>query len=238
MRMTWKFAQKSAGNLFRHLKEDYAFKTEACAGVSLAVTVLFAFYNGYLGVFVPSVWHGSICAFDLMLVFIRGTILYAEWKSRLFGEWQQAMCRRSVFLFSCVLLLMLDVSLIAPISLMVRMQKPVNMGLIPAIVMVAYTFYKLTMAIVHVKRRACRRSKNLLVVELRMINLIDALVSILTLQNTLIMVNQTQESAKSMMDFTAVTSAMIYAVIVLLSVRMLIRGVREEVSSARKRCRR
>ena len=32
-----------------HLREDYAFKTKACAGVSLGITGLFALYNGYLG---------------------------------------------------------------------------------------------------------------------------------------------------------------------------------------------
>lgn len=229
MRMTWKFALKNAGNLFRHVREDYAFKTEACAGVSLTATVLFALYNGYLGLSVPSIWHGSICAFDLMLVSIRATILHAEWKSRRYGVLRRAICRRRTFLLSCALLLLLDVSLIAPIALMVRMQKPVNMGLIPAIAMAAYTFYKLTMAFIHVRRRACRRSANMLVVELRTINLIDALVSILTLQNTLIMVNETQGSAESMSAFAAVTSAGIYAVIVFLSVRLLIKRLRADV---------
>lgn len=236
MRMTWKLALKNARRLFRHAREDYAFKTEACAGVSLAATGLFALYNGYLGLAVPSVWHGSICAFDLMLVAIRATILHAEWKSRRYGRGRQAICRRRTFLFSCALLLLLDVSLITPVAVMVRMQKPVNMGLIPAIAMAAYTFYKLTMAFVHVWRRACRHSSNLLVVELRTINLIDALVSILTLQNTLIMVKQTQGSAQSMSAFTAVTSAAIYAVIVFLSVRLLIRGLKEESRSAGDRC--
>lgn len=71
MRMKWKLARKNAGNLFNHLREDYAFKTEACAGVSLGITGLFALYNGYLGLTAGSIWHGSICAFHLVLAVIR-----------------------------------------------------------------------------------------------------------------------------------------------------------------------
>ena len=71
MRMKWKLARKNAGNLFNHLREDYAFKTEACAGVSLGITGLFALYNGYLGLTAGSIWHGSICAFHLVLAAIR-----------------------------------------------------------------------------------------------------------------------------------------------------------------------
>ena len=71
---------------------------------------------------------------------------------------QRAVRRRRTFLVSGALLLVLDVSLIAPVSLMVRMQKPVSMGLIPAIAMAAYTFDKLTMAFIHVRRRACRNN--------------------------------------------------------------------------------
>lgn len=38
-----------------HLREDYAFKTKACAGVSLGITGLFALYNGYLGLTAGSI---------------------------------------------------------------------------------------------------------------------------------------------------------------------------------------
>lgn len=94
MRMKWKLARKNAGNLFNHLREDYAFKTEACAGVSLGITGLFALYNGYLGLTAGSIWHGSICAFHLVLAAIRGMILYTEWQNRRYGSRQRAVRRR------------------------------------------------------------------------------------------------------------------------------------------------
>lgn len=58
----------------------------------------------------------------------------------------------------------------------------------------------------------------------RMINFIDALVSILTLQNTLIMVNMKDESNR-MLPLTAVTSAAIMLAVLALSIAALRKGV-------------
>jgi len=125
------------------------------------------------------------------------------------------------------ILLVLNLALILPISLMVILEKPVNMGLIPAIAMAAYTTYKLTMASVHIQKQKRSRHNDILIVELRTINFIDALVSILTLQNTLIMVNQKKTSAKDMLTLSAVSSAAIYIVILFTTVRLLVKGFKQ-----------
>ena len=57
-----------------------------------------------------------------------------------------------------------------------------------------------------------------------MINFIDAFVSILTLQNTLIMVNMKDESNR-MLPLTAVTSAAIMLAVLALSIAALRKGV-------------
>ena len=94
--------------------------------------------------------------------------------------------------------------------------------MIPAIAMATYTTYKIVMASVNLKRRT--RSENRLVRLLRMINFIDALVSILTLQNTLIMVNMKDESNR-MLSLTAVTSAAIMLAVLALSIAALRKGI-------------
>ena len=78
------------------------------------------------------------------------------------------------------------------------------------------------MASVHLKKS--RKSADCLIRLLRTINFIDALVSILVLQNTLIMVNAKEDSAK-MLTFTAVTSAVILIAILFLSFSALVSGV-------------
>lgn len=92
--------------------------------------------------------------------------------------------------------------------------------------MAAYTTYKLTMAFIHLRRQKRSNHHNVLIAQLRTINLIDALVSILTLQNTLIMVNQ-DKSSGDMLTLSAVSSAVIYAAIILITLRLLIAGQKE-----------
>lgn len=141
-------------------------------------------------------------------------ILLTEKRNLTRSEGDRVRHRQKTPLISSVMLLMLNLALILPISLMAKLEKPVNMGLIPAITMATHTTYKLTMASVHVRKQKHSRHGNVLIAELRTIPFIDALVSILTLQNTLIMV-----------ILSAVSSAVIYVVIMITSIRFLVTGV-------------
>ena len=47
---------------------------------------------------------------------------------------------------------LLDLALILPVSMMVVLDKPVSMELIPAISMAVYTTWKITIASIHVGR--------------------------------------------------------------------------------------
>ena len=205
---------------FDRWKTDYDFKTVTAAFGSLFVTALFALYNGFLGVYHASLWHGSICVYYLVLVILRTTVIAAGKKTERMEEPNRVQTK--VYVASAVLLLLLNLCLVVPVSLMVVQQKPVHMTLIPAIAMAAYTTYKVIMASVHLKRR--KRSSDRLVRLLRTISFIDALVSVLTLQNTLIMVNMKSESSE-MLTLSAITSAAIMLAVLALSVAAMIRGV-------------
>ncbi len=210
-------------------QNDYVFKTLASSAISFNMTVIFAFYNGFLGIHLLSIWHGGICVFYLLLAAIRGIILLTEKNNKKRDDKQKSECRQRTFIISAVMLLLLNLALVLPISLMVVLEKPVNMGLIPAITMAAYTTYKLTMASIHIHRQKHSNHNDILVVELRTINFIDALVSILTLQNTLIMVNQTKSNDNDMLVLSAISSAAIYAIIIFVTVRLLIKGLKKNI---------
>ncbi len=202
-------------------KTEYDFKTYISAAASLAVTLLFAFYNGFLGIRHSSLWHGTICAYYIMLTLLRGSIIIAA--KSIDQREDQESARNKAFLAISFLLLILNISLIIPISIMVRQEKPVRMTLIPAIAMAAYTTYKIIMASVNLKRR--KASSDILVKLLRTINFIDALVSILTLQNTLIMVNSDGNSL-SMLPLTAITSALVWVAVLIISLTTIFKGMK------------
>ncbi|MBQ7184192.1 MAG: hypothetical protein IJR97_09420 [Clostridia bacterium] len=202
-------------------KSDYAFRTVVTALFSLLVTVLFALYNGFLGLYHGSVWYGTICLYYLLLALFRGSVIAAEKKTADRGGDERS--RDRAHLAASVLLLILNISMIGPITLMVTQQKPVDMTLIPAIVMAVYTTYKITMASVHLRRS--RELVSSLVRLLRTINFIDALVSILTLQNTLIMVTSKGDGMR-MLPLSAVSSALILAEALYVSAVSICHGIR------------
>ena len=62
-------------DLISRWKTDYDFRTAFGAIGSLAVTMIFALYNGFLGVYHSSLWHGAIWALILLLsvsAFLKG----------------------------------------------------------------------------------------------------------------------------------------------------------------------
>ena len=211
----------SVRELIRRWRTDGEFRTMAGAAGSFFVTLAFALYNGFLGIAHASVWYGAICVYYLVLTILRGSILAAERKLSAAEEREEG--RRNVYLRASLLLLLLNLSLLVPVSLMTLQQKPVRLTLIPAIAMAAYTTVKITLASINLKRR--KRMQNRLAKLLRSISFIDALVSILTLQNTLIMVNA-KEDALAMLPLTAVTSGAVMLTVLLLSAAALAKGIR------------
>ncbi|MBR6235973.1 MAG: hypothetical protein IKR01_09035 [Spirochaetales bacterium] len=208
-----KHKELSIRELFSKLRFDFEFKTISMALFSFGTTTAFALFNGYLGIRLSSLWHGSICVYYIVLVFLRGLILLAERRKASQGK---ASVVASAFL------LLLNASLVVPVSVMVVQQRPVNMTLIPAISMAAYTTFKIVMASMNLRRM--RKTPDSLVRILRTISFIDALVSILTLQNTLISVNST-EFDRSMFVLAAATSAVIFIAIMVISVISLRKSI-------------
>lgn len=210
---------KASKHFLSKWKNEYDFKTYIAAGGSLFVTLIFALYNGFLGIYHESLWHGTICVYYILLSGLRGSIIIAA-KKLAKREAQEAERNKASFKIS-FLLLILNISLIVPISIMVRQQKPVSLTLVPAIAMAAYTTYKIAVASVNLKKR--KKSSDSLVWILRTIGFIDALVSLLTLQNTLVMV-KSDGDYRNMLPLTGFTSAVVWGAVVIMSFGVRAKG--------------
>lgn len=213
------------------IRKNYEFRSFMFAFVSFAVTGAFLFLNFYLGVFYQSVWNFSISFYYLTLTALRGLILFSEWK------WKQENIKgrnsRRIRLFRCVtsVLLLMDIVLIVPISLMVLSQRSVSITMIPAIAIAAYTTYKIILAVVNFKRAS--RQENLSLYGLRILNLKDAIASVLTLQNTMVMVFG---EGKSMQTLTAYTSAVILVGMIALTFSFIREGREKETVESLPDC--
>lgn len=178
-------------------------------------TPLFALYNGVLGVWYSSLWHGSICAYYLLLSLLRSALLTAEARcrrGRLSKDRGQAVATAASWL-----LFVLNAALIAPAALMVLDQRGVRMGMIPAITTATYTTYKIAAACVKLKRAKSSPFAR----QLARLRFVDALVSILVLQNTLITAVEGAVTDR-MRLLTAITTAAILLVILALSILWLV----------------
>lgn len=196
-------------------KEDYLFSTVLSSAVSALINVAFTVYNGFLGILYHSAWNCSICVYYLLLSGIRAAVVYAHRGVLKPRKPELSFQQRKVFFWTHLMLIIMNLALIVPIAVMVRGERSYSLGMIPAIAMAAYTTYRIVISVHHFRKSG--KQKNLLLLELRTINLINALVAVLTLQNALIMTNGGQNS--SMMTLTAWTSGGILLLITIITVR-------------------
>ncbi len=200
--------------IISHLKTDYVFRRFVWSSVSFLLTTIFLVYNLLIGVLYKSVWNFSISFYYLILIILRFLIFGYERKWQNTPQEILSINRRKLFRWICLILGVLNVVLVAPVIVMVNGQRPVLLTMIPAIGVAAYTTYNIISSIVDYKKSK-RYPHHLSLYALNIINLMDAIVSVLTLQNTLIMVFG---DAASMRTLSIYTSAGMLAVMLVITI--------------------
>lgn len=196
-------------------KADYQFKTLATSTLSALVGLGFTVFNVVLGIIYKSVWNISISVYYVLLAIIRGIVVHSQRKVNVADNQKKQEQYKRIYFKTHILMIFMDMCLIAPIAYMVIGERSYEYGLIPAIAMAAYTTYRITMGIINLGKS--RKQENILIRELRTVNLQDSLVAVLTLQNALIIANGSD--MQSMLALTAWTSAGIWLMIVIFTVK-------------------
>lgn len=202
---------------FHIFKNNFELRAVLLTSFSTLNNILFAIINAIVGIVTHSVWSISIFFYYMFLAVIRDMIFsysYKKYKNKKY------LSEKSVYIVTHTILLVLNISLIVPMSVMVQGNRNYDFGLTIAIIFAAYTFYRLTVSIINYKKTI--KIKNLLVSEITAINVIDSLVSLLTLQNALIFAANGY-FAENMKKLTEFTCGLIFAVIVIISVASFLR---------------
>ena len=170
-------------NIYNNIKIYISNHKKLITIYSLIFMFLFSIYNRIIGALNESLWHESISIYYFILVIIKLIIIVYLNKSKL--------RKHDVFILRLtkVLLIILNILLIVPIVLMIYNKRLIEMSLIFSITIALYVTIKTTKSIIIFIKK--RKEDDMLVKELRIIDLIDTVVSILTLQHTLIFVNST-----------------------------------------------
>ncbi len=184
------------------LKEDYDKWTSFCAFLSFLISLAFAFYNGVLAIINSSILYGSFSLYYILLIILRLFILQAQLFSM---SKKRPDIQQNAYYISFILLILFTLAMVPPVTMLALNKREYNLGLIPAIANAAYTTYSITMAIINLKK--AKKTDNLLTKQLRLINFIYALMSVLTLQNTLILASGGFD--EDMYVFSATTSGVI-----------------------------
>ena len=181
---------------------------------SVLITFLFAIYNLFLGIRYSDSWGISIAIYYLCLIVARLSFLIVEKKIRKNEKVLKEELRRKTYIYLSIFMFFIDFCLIAPITLMIIHPKDVSFGLIPSIAVAAYTTYKITIAIINYVK--VKKYNNIMFKFVKELSVIDAFVSILTLQHTLIMVNGGMTT--QMLKLSSATSFIILLAIIIFSI--------------------
>lgn len=217
--------EREERNFIKRMKSDYTFRTFIFSALSFLVTVEFTAYNVFLAVVYKSPFNIGISVYYALLLCIRSHVIFSEVKFNKSGldTMQEENARRKSFFIQSILLLVIELALIAPITMMVLQQKDAVYSKISAIAIAAYTVYKIVTATMNFIKT--RKSNHLSVKILRNINFIDALVSILSLQYALIMTFN-GGTLSDMFALCAFSSFAILAFIAVISVFTLVDAIK------------
>ena len=151
---------------------------------SILITLCFAAYNAFLGINYLAIWNGSIAVYYILLLVVKCIVCFRS--NKVDKKTRDLSLHK--YVLSSLLIVTITIALIVPSVLMINHQRPVNLDMIAAITVATFTTYKITIAI---KNYFSYRNKdNLFNKQISTINLVSAIVSILTLQNTLIMISE------------------------------------------------
>ena len=171
---------------FTHLiLRSFGFRTVIFAIGSFLMSMLFSGFNAYMGIVNRSIWYGSLSAFYISLMFLRGGVLIYH-KNRLGKEVdlnREELSKAKVYKNSGIITLILNVALSVAIAQMIFADAHFSYLGWTVFAFAAYAFFKITVAIITLFK--AHRQDDLTVRAIRNINLIDALVSILALQTAL-----------------------------------------------------
>ena len=205
-----------------NIVSSYGFRTAVFFLISFAINVGFAVFNGVMGIVTRSAWYGIMSCYYIFLSALRGGLLAGGRKiKKLAGGDGRALNIYQLKLYRLcgISLFVLELALAAAVTLMILSERPTAYSEIMAITCAAYTFYKITFAIINIRKAGKLRDPVLQ--SYRNINLTDAAVSLLSLQVTLVAVFSDEQTI-NMNALNAVTGFVVCALTIVLGALMIV----------------
>ena len=176
-----------------HFLEDYRFRTILTTMPSFMINVAYTIYNGVIGIMNQSSWFITMAVYYSLLGIMRYCAVHTERKiSRLEDHELIRKKELAVIKTDGILLLLLNLALSGVVLLTIAEGTAKAYSDIMAISIAAYTFYKIIMAVINMVK--VRKMQSPILITIRNIGVADALVSMLTLQMTMLVSFQGTDS--------------------------------------------
>lgn len=165
--------------------EDYTFRTILTTLPTFLINVVYTVYNGVIGIANQSEWFITMAVYYSLLGIMRYCAVNTERKiSRMTDPKLIRKKELSVIRTDGILLLLLNLALSGVVLLTIAKGTAKTYSEIMVISIAAYTFYKITMAVINMVK--VRKMQSPILITIRNIGVADALVSMLTLQTTML----------------------------------------------------
>lgn len=197
------------------------FRTVLVTLPGMGLNLLFAVFNGVIGITSQSAWCGSLSAYYILLCVMR--FLSVSYARQVFTKKDHNgnMEKREVKVYrNCgIMLSVMSIALAGAVIMLVSGKGGKSYPGLMIYIVAAYTFYKLTISIINMVKS--RKEKSLLLVTLRYIGHSDALVSMLFLQTALFAAFG-QNAAKMVPIMNTLTGLVICLVVLGLGIYMVL----------------
>ena len=198
---------------------DYTFRTILTTLPAFLINVAYTVYNGVIGIMNQSVWFITMAVYYSLLGIMRYRAVSTGRKiSRLDDREQIRKKELSVIKTDGILLLVLNLALSGVVLLTIAQDTAKRYSEIMVISIAAYTFYKITMAVVNMVK--VRKRKSPILITIRNIGAADALVSMLTLQAAMFASFQDKNSLNTN-QMNAITGLSVCILISILGISMI-----------------
>ena len=198
------------------LKTDKRYRIVAFAICGFSINLLYALYNGVLGIISHSIWFLSLCAYYTILSSMRFGIIMQDRRN--------ISTENFITRFCGIMLIVLAFVLSGSVYLSLTNDVAVKHQEIMMITIATYTFYKAAIAIVNTVK--IRRKNSLLLSTIRSISCADAVVSILSLQRSMLVSFGEMERYRIYM-MNILTGAGVFIIIISLGIGMIVKSMKK-----------
>lgn len=197
---------------------DVEFKTLLSLRFSLAINLTYSVFHLLSSIYYSSFWIGAVAIYYILLSVIRFLLL-----RYLHFDKQDRITKYRHYRFTATLMLLLNLTLSGIIFNMIVRNTPAAYSDIYVIASATYTFYTLTVSLIDILKY--RNHHNPILTASKAIRFATALVSLLSLEASMLVQFGNDERFRKMM--LSLTGAGVCLVIVSMSIGMMIRATKE-----------